>query len=79
MATVIGTAPLASGVATLVYTPPGGADSYQATYAGDCSFSAVSSNNVTGTTLLASDLDLGDARTDFLRHCTERRTIECDG
>jgi hypothetical protein len=54
--TVIGTAPLASGVATLVYTPPGGADSYQATYAGDCSFSAVSSNKVAGTTLLASDL-----------------------
>jgi FG-GAP-like repeat/Bacterial Ig-like domain (group 3) len=54
--TVIGTAPLANGVATLVYTPPGGRDSYQATYAGDCSFSGVSSNTVTGTTLLASDL-----------------------
>ena len=52
----IGTAPLASGVATLVYTPPGGPDSYQATYAGDCAFSASSSNTVAGTTLLASNL-----------------------
>ncbi len=55
--TVIGTAPLAGGVATLVYTPPGGVDSYQATYAGDCSFTNASSNKVAGTTLLASDLE----------------------
>ncbi len=54
--TIIGTAPLASGVATLVYTPPGGADSYQAAYAGDCAFTARSSNKVAGTTLLASNL-----------------------
>jgi FG-GAP-like repeat/Bacterial Ig-like domain (group 3) len=54
---VIGTAPLASGVATLVYTPPGGTDSYQAAYAGDCAFSASPSNTVAGTTLLASDLE----------------------
>ncbi len=54
--TIIGTAPLASGVATLVYTPPGGVDSYQAAYAGDCSFTASSSNKVAGTTLLASNL-----------------------
>ena len=54
--TIIGTAPLSSGIATLVYTPPGGTDSYQAAYAGDCSFSASSSNKVAGTTLLASNL-----------------------
>jgi FG-GAP-like repeat/Bacterial Ig-like domain (group 3) len=54
--TVIGTAPLASGVATFVYTPPGGADSYQAAYATDCAFSASSSPKVAGTTLLASNL-----------------------
>jgi hypothetical protein len=52
----IGAAPLANGVATLVYTPPGGTDSYQATYAGDCTFSPISSNTVAGTTLLASNL-----------------------
>jgi hypothetical protein len=52
----IGTAPLASGVATLVYTPPGGTDSYQATYPGDCTFSTATSNTVAGSTLLASDL-----------------------
>ncbi len=54
--TIIGTAPLASGVATLVYTPPGGTDSYQATYPGDCGFNTSSSNTVGGTTLLASNL-----------------------
>ena len=42
--TAIGTAPLASGVATFVYTPPGGADSYQAAYAGDCSFNGSTSS-----------------------------------
>ncbi len=53
----IGTAAtLASGVATLVYTPPGGADSYKATYAGDCTFSGSSSAAVAGSTLLASNL-----------------------
>jgi hypothetical protein len=52
----IGSAPLASGVATLVYTPPGGVDAYKATYAGDCSFNGISSGVVTGTTLKASDL-----------------------
>jgi hypothetical protein len=52
----IGSAPLASGVATLVYTPPGGVDTYQATYAGDCSFNGISSGVVTGSTLKASDL-----------------------
>ena len=52
----IGNARLANGIATLVYTPPGGADSYQAAYAGDCAFDAISSNIVTGSTLLASDL-----------------------
>ncbi len=54
--TAIGTAPLASGVATFVYTPPGGADSYQAAYAGDCSLQWRTSSTVAGTTLLASDL-----------------------
>jgi hypothetical protein len=49
-------ATLASGVATLVYTPPGGGDSYQATYAGDCGFIGSSSGIVGGTTLKASNL-----------------------
>ncbi len=53
---VVGTAPLANGVATLVIVPPGGTDSYQATYAGDCGFIASVSNTVAGSTLLASDL-----------------------
>ncbi len=53
---IIGTAPLASGVATLVYTPPGGTDSYQASYPGDCGFKASTSNTVGGSTLLASNL-----------------------
>jgi hypothetical protein len=53
---VIGTAPLASGVATLVYTPPGGIDTYKASYAGDCTFTGSSSGPVSGSTLLASDL-----------------------
>jgi FG-GAP-like repeat/Bacterial Ig-like domain (group 3) len=53
---IIGAAPLASGVATLVYTPPGGTDSYQASYAGDCGFSATTSNTVAGSTLKASNL-----------------------
>jgi hypothetical protein len=48
--------PLVSGVATLVYTPPGGVDIYEAAYVGDCGFNASVSNTVTGTTLLASDL-----------------------
>jgi hypothetical protein len=48
--------PLASGVATLVYTPPGGVDSYQAIYAGDCSFNGNTSGAVGGSTLKASDL-----------------------
>ncbi len=53
---IIGTGTLASGVATLVYTPPGGVDSYKATYAGDCTFNASTSNTVAGSTLLASTL-----------------------
>jgi hypothetical protein len=54
---IIGTAPLASGVATLIYTPPGGIDSYQAAFGGDCGFNSAPSNIVPGSTLLASDLE----------------------
>ena len=53
---IIGTAPLSSGVATLVYTPPGGTDSYQATYPGDCGFTTSTSTAMGGTTLKASNL-----------------------
>ncbi len=54
---IIGTAPLANGIATLVYTPPGGVDVYRAAYAGDCGFNGSASNTVNGTTLLASNLE----------------------
>ena len=76
---VIGTAPLASGVATLVYTPPGGKDSYQATYAGDCSFSGRLQQYRDRYDPVGLRSCLGDARTNFLWNCTERHTVERDG
>ena len=79
MGVVIGTAPLASGVATLVYTPPGGMDSYKATYAGDCSFNDSLQQHCGRYDLVSIESCLGDARTNFLRHCAERHTVECDG
>jgi sugar lactone lactonase YvrE len=55
--TAIGTGILSNGVATLLYTPlVSAADSYQATYAGDCGFVASNSNTVAGNTLLSSTL-----------------------
>jgi hypothetical protein len=53
---VIGTRPLASGVATLVFTPGGGPDSYQASYGGDCTFTNSTSNIIAGSTLKSSVL-----------------------
>ncbi len=53
----LGTAILTNGIAVFNTVPPGGIDSYTATYAGDCAFNG--STNLTpvaGTTLLASTI-----------------------
>jgi len=55
-ATLLGTAPLSSGVAVLNYVLPSGAFSFQAKFPGDCSFVKSTSNTVSGTSLLASTL-----------------------
>ena len=55
-ATLLGTAPLSSGVAVLNYVLPSGAFSFQAKFPGDCSFAKSNSNTVSGTALLASTL-----------------------
>ncbi len=55
-ATLLGTAPLSSGVAVLNYVLPNGAFSFQAKFPGDCSFVKSNSNTVSGTALLASTL-----------------------
>ena len=52
----IGTAPLSSGVASLVATLPAGTDSFRAIYPGDCGLVASNSNIVSGNTLLASTI-----------------------
>ncbi len=54
--TTVGTAKLTNGVAVLNIVPPGGADSYTASYPGDCAFNASASNTVTGTTLKPSTI-----------------------
>jgi hypothetical protein len=56
--TVLGTAPLAGGVAVLNVTtlPFSTADSFTAAYAGDCAFTASNSNTVIGSTLFPSVL-----------------------
>ncbi len=55
-ATLLGTAPLASGVAVLNYVLPAGAYSFLAKFPGDCSFAKSNSNTVAGTAPLASTL-----------------------
>jgi hypothetical protein len=55
-ATLLGTAPLSSGVAVLNYVLPSGAFSFQAKFPGDCSFKASNSNTLSGTAPLASVL-----------------------
>jgi hypothetical protein len=55
-ATLLGTAPLASGVAVLNYVLPAGAFSFQAKFPGDCSFAKSNSNTLSGTALQASTL-----------------------
>jgi hypothetical protein len=55
-ATLLGTAPLSSGVAVLNYVLPSGPFSFQAKFPGDCSFVKSNSNTVSGTSLLASTL-----------------------
>jgi hypothetical protein len=55
-ATLLGTAPLSSGVAVLNYVLPSGAFSFQAKFPGDCSFAKSNSNILSGTALLASTL-----------------------
>jgi FG-GAP-like repeat/Bacterial Ig-like domain (group 3) len=52
----LGTAVLASGVATLNVTLAVGTDMFQATYVGDCGFSGSTSGIVPGSTLRASTL-----------------------
>jgi hypothetical protein len=56
-ATLIGTAPLSSGVAVLNYVLPTGAYNFQAKFPGDCSFALSNSNNLTGTAPLASTIN----------------------
>jgi FG-GAP-like repeat len=55
-ATLLGTAPLSSGVAVFNYVLPSGPFSFQAKFPGDCSFVKSNSNTVSGTSLLASTL-----------------------
>jgi hypothetical protein len=55
-ATLLGTAPLSSGVAVLNYILPSGAYSFQAKFPGDCSFVKSNSNTLAGTAPLASTL-----------------------
>ncbi len=69
---IIGTAPLASGIATLVYTPPGGTDSYQAAYAGDCAFTAGVQQHRDRYNLVSIRSRVGDACANFLRYSAER-------
>ena len=55
--TVLGTAPLASGVAVLNVTLPySTSESFTASYAGDCAFTTSGSNTVLGSTLFPSVL-----------------------
>jgi hypothetical protein len=54
--TLLGTAPLSSGVAVYNYILPSGAYSFQAKFPGDCSFVKSNSNTVSGSALLASTL-----------------------
>ncbi len=56
-ATLLGTAPLSSGVAVLNYILPSGAYNFQAKFPGDCSFAKSNSNNVIGTAPLASTIN----------------------
>ena len=56
-ATLIGTAPLSSGVAVLNYVLPNGAFSFQAKFPGDCSFVKSNSNTVIGAALLPSTIN----------------------
>jgi hypothetical protein len=56
-ATLLGTAPLSSGVAVLNYVLPNGAYSFQAKFPGDCSFVKSNSNIVSGAALLPSTLN----------------------
>ena len=55
-ATLLGTAPLSSGVAVLNYVLPAGAFSFQAKFPGDCSFAKSNSNTVSGTAPLSSTI-----------------------
>jgi hypothetical protein len=55
--TLLGTAPLSSGVAVLNYVLPTGAFSFQAKFPGDCSFVKSDSNTVSGTALQASTIN----------------------
>jgi len=54
--TLLGTAKLASGVASLNYVLPAGAYSFQAKFPGDCSFVKSNSNTITGSAGLSSTL-----------------------
>jgi hypothetical protein len=54
--TLLGTAPLSSGVAVLNYVLPSGAFSFQAKFPGDCSFAKSNSNTLSGTALQSSTL-----------------------